>query len=112
MDVPHLDCLLVAAPITLEGLDHIILKRGTVTVSGTAIGGNGGARNESALGWQGPSWVRVSLPQVVAVEFNQTCIRQRPFGIAADRQGLPFLVRAPHRRLRCMANLFCTGLIL
>jgi hypothetical protein len=40
------------------------------------------------------------------------CIRQRPFGIAADRQGLPFLVRAPHRRLRCMANLFCTGLIL
>jgi hypothetical protein len=30
------------------------------------------------------------------------CIRQRPFGIAADRQGLPFLVRAPHRRLRCM----------
>jgi hypothetical protein len=27
------------------------------------------------------------------------CIRQRPFGIAADRQGLPFLVRAPDHRL-------------
>jgi hypothetical protein len=26
VDVPHLDCLLVAAPITLEGLDHVILK--------------------------------------------------------------------------------------
>jgi hypothetical protein len=26
VDVPHLDRLLVAAPITLEGLDHIILK--------------------------------------------------------------------------------------
>jgi hypothetical protein len=26
VDVPHLDCLLVAAPITLEGLDHLILK--------------------------------------------------------------------------------------
>jgi hypothetical protein len=39
-------------------------------------------------------------------------VRRRPFGIAADRQGLPFLVRAPHRRLRCMGNLFCTGLIL
>ena len=26
VDVPHLDCLLVAAPIALEGLDHLILK--------------------------------------------------------------------------------------
>ena len=26
VDVPHLDRLLVAAPITLEGLDHLILK--------------------------------------------------------------------------------------
>jgi hypothetical protein len=26
VDVPHLDRLLIAAPITLEGLDHIILK--------------------------------------------------------------------------------------
>src|ERR1700730_7733101 len=26
VDVPHLDCLLVAAPITLEGLDQVILK--------------------------------------------------------------------------------------
>src|SRR4030088_701066 len=26
VDVPNLDCLLVAAPITLEGLDHLILK--------------------------------------------------------------------------------------
>jgi hypothetical protein len=26
VDVPHLDCLLVAAPITLEGLYHLILK--------------------------------------------------------------------------------------
>ena len=26
VDVPHLDCLLIAAPITLEGLDHLILK--------------------------------------------------------------------------------------
>src|ERR1700738_3727404 len=30
------------------------------------------------------------------------CIRQRPFGIAADRHGLPLLVRAPHRGLWCM----------
>jgi hypothetical protein len=29
------------------------------------------------------------------------CIRQRPFGIAGDRHGLPFLVRALHRLLRC-----------
>jgi hypothetical protein len=28
------------------------------------------------------------------------CIRQRPFGMAGDRHGLPFLVRAPHRGLR------------
>ena len=26
VDVPHLDCLLIAAPITLEGLDQLILK--------------------------------------------------------------------------------------
>jgi hypothetical protein len=26
VDVPHLDCLLVAPPITVEGLDHVILK--------------------------------------------------------------------------------------
>ena len=26
VDVPHLDCLLVAAPITVEGLVHLILK--------------------------------------------------------------------------------------
>jgi hypothetical protein len=26
VDVPHLDCLLVAAPIPVEGLDHLILK--------------------------------------------------------------------------------------
>src|SRR4249920_3746847 len=26
VDVPHLDCLLVAAPVTVEGLDHLILK--------------------------------------------------------------------------------------
>src|SRR3984893_7941093 len=26
VDVPHLDCLLVAAPITVEGLDHLIPK--------------------------------------------------------------------------------------
>jgi hypothetical protein len=26
VDVPHLDCLLVAAPMTVEGLDHLILK--------------------------------------------------------------------------------------
>src|ERR1700738_5342973 len=26
VDVPHLDCLLIAAPITVEGLDHVILK--------------------------------------------------------------------------------------
>jgi hypothetical protein len=26
VDVPHLDCLLATAPITVEGLDHVILK--------------------------------------------------------------------------------------
>jgi hypothetical protein len=26
VDVPHLDCLLVATPITVEGLDHLTLK--------------------------------------------------------------------------------------
>src|SRR6266567_3987920 len=33
------------------------------------------------------------------------CIRQRPFGIAGDRHGLPLRVRALHRGLRCMGNL-------
>src|SRR5262249_11680311 len=33
------------------------------------------------------------------------CIRHRPFGIAGAWQGVPFLVRAPHRGLRCIANL-------
>jgi hypothetical protein len=37
------------------------------------------------------------------------CIRQRPFGIAADRHWLPLRVRAPHRGLRCMGNLFGIG---
>ena len=37
-------------------------------------------------------------------------IRQRPFGIAGDRHGLPFRVRAPHRGLRCIGN--CIGLTL
>src|ERR1051325_6924791 len=40
------------------------------------------------------------------------CIRQRPFGIPGDRQGLPRRVRAPHRGLRCMGNLLCMGLFL
>jgi len=30
----------------------------------------------------------------------------------ADRHWFPLLVRAPHRRLRCMGNLLCMGLIL
>ena len=30
------------------------------------------------------------------------CIRQRPFVIAGDRHGIPLLVLAPHRGLRCM----------
>ena len=38
--------------------------------------------------------------------------RQRPFGVAEDRHGLPLLVRAPHLWLRCMGNLLCVGLIL
>src|SRR4029077_5463253 len=41
-----------------------------------------------------------------------TCIRQRPFGIAGDWHRLPLLVRAPHRRLRCMGNFRCMGLTL
>jgi hypothetical protein len=40
------------------------------------------------------------------------CILQRPFGIAGDRHRLPFRVRAPHRRLRCMGDLLCIALIL
>jgi hypothetical protein len=59
VDVPHLDCLLVAAPTTLEGLDHLILKR-------------------------------KKFDRVVAVNVDEV-----------------LLVRAPHRRLRCMGNLFC-----
>ena len=39
------------------------------------------------------------------------CSRQRPFGIAGDRHGFPFLVRAPHRGLWCIGNGFFTGLI-
>jgi hypothetical protein len=60
---------------------------------------------------------RGSAPVMILVTFGAPgdippCIRQRPFGIAADRQPLPLLVRAPHRRLRCIANLPCMGLIL
>jgi hypothetical protein len=40
------------------------------------------------------------------------CSRHRPFGIAGDRHPLPLLVRAPHRRLRCIGDLLCMGLIL
>jgi hypothetical protein len=40
------------------------------------------------------------------------CIRQRPFGMLGDRHSFPLLVRAPHRSLRCIGNLFCLGLIL
>jgi hypothetical protein len=32
--------------------------------------------------------------------------------IAGDWHRFPFLVRAPYRRLRCMGNLPCVGLIL
>src|SRR5215470_4815656 len=32
------------------------------------------------------------------------CIRQRPFGIAGDRQGLPLRVFAPQRGLDCMSK--------
>jgi len=40
------------------------------------------------------------------------CIRQRPFGIAGDRQDVPFRVFAPHRGLRCMGNVLCMGLFI
>ena len=40
------------------------------------------------------------------------CIRQRSFVIAGDRHGIPLLVLAPHRGLRCMGNLLCIGLFL
>ena len=40
------------------------------------------------------------------------CIRQRPFGIAGDLHRLPPLVRAPHRRLKCMGNSPCMMLLL
>src|SRR4029079_4498856 len=40
------------------------------------------------------------------------CIRQRPLAIAGDRQGLPFLVFAPHRALRCIARGLCVGLFI
>jgi hypothetical protein len=40
------------------------------------------------------------------------CIRHRPFGIAGDWHPMPVLVRAPHRRLRCVGDLLCMGLIL
>ncbi len=38
------------------------------------------------------------------------CIQHRPFDIAGDRHGLPLRARQPHRRLKCIANLFCMGL--
>jgi hypothetical protein len=37
---------------------------------------------------------------------NPPCMRHRPFGIAGDRHRLPLLVRALHRGLRCIGNLF------
>jgi hypothetical protein len=40
------------------------------------------------------------------------CSRHRPFGIAGDWHRLPLLVRVPHRRLRCIGDLLCMGLIL
>jgi hypothetical protein len=40
-----------------------------------------------------------------APEDSPPCIRQRPFGIAPDSHRLPLLVRAPHRRLRCIVVL-------
>jgi hypothetical protein len=39
-------------------------------------------------------------------------IRHRPFAIAGDRHGVPALVRARQRGLRCMGNLLCMGLFL
>jgi len=40
------------------------------------------------------------------------CIRQRPFRIAGDWQGVPARVRARQLGLRCMGNLPCMGLFL
>ena len=37
-------------------------------------------------------------------------MRQSPFGIAGDWHWVWLLVRAPHRGLRCIGNLFCMGL--
>src|SRR4051812_33731792 len=39
------------------------------------------------------------------------CMRQRPFGIAGARHGLPLRVLAPQRGLRCMGERLCMGLI-
>ena len=38
-------------------------------------------------------------------------MRQRPFGIAGERHGLPLRVFAPQRGLRCMDSWLCIGLI-
>src|SRR3979411_551081 len=40
------------------------------------------------------------------------CIRQRPFVIAGEWHGVPVLVRARQRGLKCMGNLLCMGLYL
>jgi hypothetical protein len=40
------------------------------------------------------------------------CIRQRPFIIAGDWHGVPALVRARQRGLKCMGNLLCMRLFL
>jgi hypothetical protein len=40
------------------------------------------------------------------------CSRQWSFGVAGDRHGVPFGVRAPHRGLRCMDNWLCMRFIL
>src|SRR5437868_4379393 len=39
------------------------------------------------------------------------CIRHRSFAIAGARHGLPLLVLAPHRGLRCMGESLCMRLI-
>ena len=37
--------------------------------------------------------------------YSDSTSPRRPFAIAGDRHGIPLLVRAPHRGLRCMGNL-------
>jgi hypothetical protein len=44
VDVPHLDCLLFAPPITLEGLDHVILKRPAHARQQYAVDGRAGSQ--------------------------------------------------------------------